>query len=402
MVSESLKSEVGIFLTRSNMYLLPLAGIFGANASGKSNLIKAIAFFQGSVTNPNSLNQPSTIHPLLKPYLLDKKTFAEPSFFEIVLWDREEKKEYKYGFEISSKRIESEWLEVTEKVNKKFVAKTIFYRNGNEFKIAPGHKKALGILTDKVLPTAPAVYVFAQFAHAQSVKLVNLVDQLVVIDGTRDVTVHSLQKLTEDPVLKDEVRDFLLGADISLKDFDISKEEVPQNQAQAMPIQLTSPDKNAKFNLVQFEVSTMHTRKDGVGVKFNLHDHESLGTQRLFGFAAFILQVLKNGQTIFIDEFANSMHPFISAALLKLFQNVDTNPNGAQLIFVTHDTYLLTDAVKLRRDQVWFAEKNKDEESKLIGLAEYRTRSDLNIEKNYLEGRFGGVPITTFRNNHGL
>jgi AAA15 family ATPase/GTPase len=129
---------------------------------------------------------------------------------------------------------------------------------------------------------------------------------------------------------------------------------------------------------------------------FKLGDHESVGTTQLFGFAAVVLDALDYGHTLMIDEFGSSLHPFISSAIVKQFVSKKTNRNGAQLIVFTHESYLLSKKSDLRRDQIWFVDKNEREETTMRSLAEYKTRNDYEVAKNYLEGRFGALPRLTF------
>jgi uncharacterized protein len=118
---------------------------------------------------------------------------------------------------------------------------------------------------------------------------------------------------------------------------------------------------------------------------------ESDGTQRLFEIAGLWLYVLEYGEVLLVDELDRSLHPVLSKALLKMFNDPQINKNNAQLIFTTHDTILL-DAEMLRRDQVWFTEKDKSM-TKLYSLLDFRPREDESLQKGYLRGRYGGIPF---------
>ncbi len=106
-----------------------------------------------------------------------------------------------------------------------------------------------------------------------------------------------------------------------------------------------------------------------------------------------LVQILDVGGVFVFDELGSSIHPFMSREIVALFQNKETNPKGAQLIFCSHETYLLSNLVGLRQDQIWFTEKNAQEETVLRSLLEYNMRSDSEFEKNYRQGRFGAVPV---------
>lgn len=129
-------------------------------------------------------------------------------------------------------------------------------------------------------------------------------------------------------------------------------------------------------------------RVAGQEVPFELSE-ESTGTRAWFGLIGPVLTALSRGQVVLIDEVDANLHPLLSARLLELFQDPDTNPAGAQLIFATHDTSLLN---FLNRDEVWFTEKESNGATTLTALAEFRVRQSVNLEKAYLQGRFGAVP----------
>ena len=144
--AEPLKTgKSNLFSTEFKTKLLPSAGIFGHNASGKSNLVKALAYMQWAMLNSDYLNQPTTKSPLLQPFLLNLESCKDPSFFQIVLWDAEKKTEYRYGFEISGERVVSEWLETVTKVKKNRRRREIFLRNSQEFlKLDESMKESVG------------------------------------------------------------------------------------------------------------------------------------------------------------------------------------------------------------------------------------------------------------------
>jgi AAA15 family ATPase/GTPase len=124
---------------------------------------------------------------------------------------------------------------------------------------------------------------------------------------------------------------------------------------------------------------------------FDLDDQESEGTQKVFTMAGPLLDTLKNGKILVIDEFDARFHPLISRAIVELFNSNKTNPNNAQLIFITHDTNLLSNKL-FRRDQIWFTEKNRYGVTDLYSLAEYKIRNDASFESDYIKGRYGAIP----------
>jgi len=124
---------------------------------------------------------------------------------------------------------------------------------------------------------------------------------------------------------------------------------------------------------------------------FDLQGQESEGTKKLFAMAGSLVNALDVGLTLFVDELDVKLHPLITRAVISLFNSKETNPKGAQLIFATHDANLLDNRL-LRRDQIWFVEKDRYGASHLVSLAEYRVRKEASFEKDYLQGRYGGVP----------
>jgi AAA15 family ATPase/GTPase len=143
-------------------------------------------------------------------------------------------------------------------------------------------------------------------------------------------------------------------------------------------------------------VSTIHKKFDDNGQhlsneKFYLIEDESEGTQKVFALAGILIDTLKNGSVLIFDELDARLHPLLSMAIVQLFNSNETNPNNAQLIFMTHDTNLLSNKI-FRRDQIWFTEKNKYGATDLYSLAEYKVRNDASFETDYIKGKYGAIP----------
>jgi AAA15 family ATPase/GTPase len=124
---------------------------------------------------------------------------------------------------------------------------------------------------------------------------------------------------------------------------------------------------------------------------FDLETFESEGTRKIFALAGYLVAALKEGSSLIVDELDARLHPLISQAIVKLFNSNETNPNNAQLIFMTHDTNLLSNKL-FRRDQIWFTEKNYYGATALYSLAEYNIRNDASFESDYIKGRYGAIP----------
>jgi hypothetical protein len=182
------------------------------------------------------------------------------------------------------------------------------------------------------------------------------------------------------------IRDFLSAADISIADV----QAVPRKGMQAQWVMsasgLQASQEEREFLMSVFE----HSTPNG-SAKFELHD-ESEGTQRLYGLIAPVLDCLRNGRVLVVDELDSSLHTLLVRRLITLFQTPALNPNGAQLIFSTHDTSLL-DHTLFRRDQIWFTEKDADQATRLYPLTDFSPRKQEAWERGYLTGRYGAVPF---------
>jgi len=183
-----------------------------------------------------------------------------------------------------------------------------------------------------------------------------------------------------------------LGFDeLKLEDHDIDVEALPRE----------IPDEVKKFILKNSDggkatsVQTIHKKfnEEGIFISNELFDinDESEGTQKIFSLAGPIIDTLKNGKMLIIDEFDARLHPKLSLAIVEMFNSKEGNPNNAQLIFMTHDTNLLSNKL-FRRDQVWFTEKNRYGATALYSLVEYKVRNDASFESDYIKGRYGAIP----------
>ena len=195
---------------------------------------------------------------------------------------------------------------------------------------------------------------------------------------------------------KDEILQLLKKLDLGFGDVKVEESEFTVD---SLPSELQDEIKN--FILKNggrkvISVQTLHRKFDEKGNHvstdmFDLDDQESEGTQKVFALAGPLVDTLKNGKVLIIDEFDARIHPLISRAIVELFNSNETNPSNAQLIFMTHDTNLLSNKL-FRRDQIWFAEKNRYGATDLYSLAEYKVRNDASFESDYIKGRYGAIP----------
>jgi AAA15 family ATPase/GTPase len=380
--------ENNVFKVDSDLQLLKSAAIYGANASGKSNLCKAIHFMKWFMVNSSKETQ-STDKIDVEHFRLSAETENQPSFFEIVFLLDGQK--YRYGFEADNIRVVSEWLFYVPKSRET----KLFERNKNKFSVSKSYK-ANGV-SQKTRNNALFLSVSAQFNVEIAENILNwLTNKLEIISGLDELfylryTVQCLSKNEN----SNQIIELIRKLDFGINTIELEEREIPLS---ALPNYLSDEMKNRlskNKNKVTF-IKTIHRKFDSDGKylsneSFDLSNHESKGTQKLFALAGLIFDTLKNGIVLFIDEFDASIHPLISYAIVELFNSSQTNPNNAQLIFMTHDTNLLSNKL-FRKDQIWFTEKNKYGATDLYSLAEYKVRNDASFEKDYIQGRYGAIP----------
>lgn len=375
--------ENNVFTVDDDLTLLKTAAIYGANASGKSNLAKALGFMRWFIINSSKDTQTSE-QIEVERFKLSDSTDSEPSFFEIVFFMNQKK--YRYGFEANRNEVVSEWLFYVPKLRET----KLFERKADSFTIAKIYK-ADGI-QQKTRSNALFLSVSAQFnvGIAESIltffgKNINLISGLDD-EGYRGYTIKCLQ----DNKNRDSILNFLkklsLGFDeIQLEEHDFNVESLPRE----------IPDEIKRFILKNSDggkatsVQTLHKKfnEEGVFISSELFDinDESEGTQKIFSLAGPFLDTLKNGKVLIIDEFDARLHPKLSLAIVEMFNSRDGNPNNAQLVFMTHDTNLLSNKL-FRRDQVWFTEKNRYGSTSVYSLVEYKVRNDASFESDYIKG----------------
>ncbi len=371
--------------------LLKSAAIYGANASGKSNFASALRFVKSFVIGSSRETQFADSIPV-EEFRLSTSDDGESSFFQVVfLMD---KKQYRYGFEVNSQEVVSEWL-FNIPTNKE--VKLFERRNGKITPSSTQFKEGKGI-DDKTRNNALFLSVVAQFNGAVSQKILQWFRSLSVISGlsdlgTREYTIRCLQSdKHKDEILKFVKRLDLGIDDIQIEEFKLTDESLPKNMPEDLRVAIL---KNTKID--KFAVKTVHKKFDKNGKQtalevFDIDSHESEGTKKLFSLAGPIMDTLKNGKILFIDEFDARLHPLITYEIIKLFNSNKTNPNNAQIIFATHDTNLLSNKL-FRRDQIWFAEKDKNGATHLYSLAEYKVRNDASFESDYIHGKYGAIPF---------
>lgn len=383
-------NPASVFPVNSQLKLLKSAAIYGANASGKSNLARALKFMQWFMINSSRATQ-TTDKIKVEPFRLSLETENQPSFFEIVMII--DGKQYRYGFEVTSEQVISEWLFYVPKKQE-----TELFNRVKDKIMMKKNLKADGI-DKRTRHNSLFLSVAAQFNVAIAEKILQGFDENVhIISGLND---GNLSAYTVECLLSDINRQAIVNL-IKTLDFNISNIQLKTFEQKDIHFPDGIPDffKDYLFkdsgNQMVF-VQTLHDKFDAGGniidqEKFDLLEQESEGTQKVFALSGLIVDVLKQGQTMIVDEFDARLHPLIGKAIIQLFNSPDTNPHNAQIILMTHDTNLL-DSKLFRRDQIWFTEKNRYGATDLYSLAEYNVKNDAPFEQDYIKGRYGAIPF---------
>ncbi len=367
----------------SGLKYLKGAAIYGANASGKSNLIEAINFLAEFVKKSATKLEPGDSTGT-EPFKLDHASLLNASEFEITFVTQEIR--FVFGVVLTPQRVLEEYLVAYPKGSPQKWYHRTFNESENSYTWAtPSTRfKDDKSLRDKTRENNLFLSVGPQWNHPQlSIAFDWFKSSLKVLHLNADNRVNShftAQLIKNNPAYYQLVLHLLRNADIGVVDANI-KEISTDNVSQ-----------NVSPSLVQkLEIKLLHKAEGVESVSLNFDTEESAGTQRFFSLIGPWLEILSNGYTVFVDELETSLHPILVRELLKLLFNSTTNPKGAQVIFSTHNTVLL-DSSLLRRDQVWFTEKTPEGATHLYPLTAYQPRKDEALAKGYLAGRYGAIP----------
>lgn len=391
--------------TNHNLRLLKSCVIYGANASGKSKFIEALVFMKSFVIHSSKDSQKGDRIPV-EPFKLNSVSELEPSEFEVIFTNGEVL--YRYGFEVTSKVVVSEWLYAKPKTKEI----ELFYRDYQDIEI---HKRNFqkgntlvkeGLIRDNALFLSVA----AQFNEKNSVDIIEWFKDIATISGIKEEGYEGFTiDKSKDPNFKNRILELLKAADLGIQDIQVEMldtEKLPNDMPKELIdfiIKKSEEDEDAEFLA---DVLTSHKKYDDnnnlVGkVSFSLDDDESFGTRKFFALTGPVLDSLENGRTLVIDELDSKLHPNLVCKIVSLFNSKEKNPKNAQLLFNTHDTNLLSSGL-FRRDQVWFTEKNKFGEGNLYSLADFKSddvRKNDPFEDNYIKGKYGAVPYLGYFDN---
>lgn len=386
--------ESNIFPVDDELSLIKSAAIYGANASGKSNLIQAINFMRWFVLNSSSRTQ-ITDEINVDGFRLSTETINKPSFFEMVFVLN--KKIYRYGFELDKKQVISEWLFYTPNIQEN----KYFERNKQKFNVLKRFSEGQ-LLDSKTRPNALFLSVVAQFNGKASEQILRWFEKIDILSGIKDNTsdVYTLG-LMEDENYREDILQLINKLDLGINDIKTKKMTISLDKFPPEILEAFARRDGKVINeletLSSLDIKTIHYKYDSHGTidsieEFYLDENESEGTKKLFAFVGPILHTLREGDILFIDELDARLHPLITKTLVELFNSSETNPNNAQLIFTIHNTNLLTKKL-FRQDQIWFVEKDQYGATDLYSLVEYKLSNDIIFEGDYIKGRYGAIPF---------
>lgn len=377
--------------------LLRSAVIYGANASGKSNLIKALQNMAKLVIH-SSANLAVSQHLDVRPFRLDESSANQPIEFEVTFVLNDVR--HQYGFALLEQRIIKEYLLVYKAAKpQRWFERYYDPETGRDaYELGSSLKGQKHVWEQATRPDALFLSTAVQLNSEQLRPIFDWFDKhLRVINDNAPLSIdHSIQLLRQDTGKK-AICDLLKTADISIDDIDVIVEENPAHTSivlftDLINKRLTPERKPINFyGAEQYKIRFHHKTPQGRAT-FDL-DEESSGTRSLLFTLGPMLEALEKGSTLFIDELDTSLHTLLVQHLVRLFHNPQLNPHGAQLVFTTHDTALLSKADLFRRDQIWFVEKDIDQASTLYPLSDFSPRKNEALERGYLMGRYGGLPL---------
>ncbi len=374
--------------------LLHSAAIYGANAAGKSNFIKAVQVMRQIVLNSAKNSQRGDALPT-NYFKLCESTIGKPTEFEIIFIADGVK--YQYGFSATAERVLEEWLyafpkskpqrwfiRAFDKENDEYVWDfSSFFAGKKQVWKESTRENALFLSTAVMLNSEQLKPIYDWFSDALNV---------TGIDGWNGAYTAELCAKGDE---KEEALKFLKSADLDIDDLKFESKKIDASALpDDMPLEIKSHLLKELEGKEFIEIKTVHKSAQGKDILFELEE-ESDGTRKIFSFAGPWIDTLKNGKVLFIDELHDSLHPHIVKFLVSLFHNKKTNPKNAQLIFTTHETSILDQDI-FRKDQIWFCKKDKQQETEIYPLSDFSPRKGAeNLEKSYLAGKYGALPVVS-------
>ncbi len=378
-----------------------VAGIFGPNASGKSNVLEALIFMNRAIRDSYRKWESANGGIPVQQFALEPEYSKEPSLFEAVYIDHGTR--FQYGFRLTAKQVVGEWL-YAYPTNRRQVwferdigTKSIYYF-GKSFS---GRNKVIADLTSRTS-------LFLSTAIANNHKLADSAGHWFgshfssAMPSEKLVRIRYTQKLSRRKAQWAEVAEMVKFADLGIEKVRVRHEKLEGRERERILRVFKALEEGASApaniesvidetaDVVEFGHSV--SDRDPVYLPLQM---ESLGTQTWFSLVGPILRALANGDTLLIDELDASLHPRLTSEIISLFEEPQRNPRQAQLLFTTHDTALMGNLLgerELSRDQIWFTDKGNDGATVLYPLTDFSPRKAENLERGYLQGRYGAIP----------
>lgn len=401
MEAGSIKELNASVIQKDSYRLLPAAVLYGANSSGKSNVLMALMTMRGVLLGSVRLNPKDELN--FQPFKLDLVSADNPTSFEIQFLQDEVK--YRYGFEYDKTHISKEWLYEKPIGQREF---NLFLRVEDEFEVSK-NRFPEGLGKESATPSNRLfVSLVAQLNGSKSMRILDWFNNCNYLSGlkSQEYEGFTLKMFSNHLEGCKEALDFFHHTQLGFKDLLVT-EKLLADDVFADKIHL--PD-TLRLKLMEelkdkkiMEAKTTHYIYNEVGEvsgleTFDKDDMESEGTKKVIEMSGPIFDTLKSGKLLVIDELDAKLHPLLTRSILQLFMDPEINTHGAQLIFATHDTNLLS-LTYLRRDQIWFTEKDQTESSDLYSLVEFKDvngtkiRNDRSVQKDYINGRYGAIPF---------
>jgi len=384
MEATALKEHEYNVAKTNNIDLLKVAAIYGANASGKTNVLQAFDYMKKRILVSDDSKKNS---PIDEENVFSFMINNEPISLEVEILAKNNKI-YKYGFEVLKDTIVSEWL-FEKRINKFY---TIFEREKNNVTMKANNKiSGLANIDERTLflniyskidkDNEDFNNVYEWFVNANYLDLGN--------PRFEDFINNRISlKILNDEKYKKELLRFIKTFDSGIEGIKTTPDSIEevQNNNRVVKIELIHRGEDNKLKALPLEL-------------------ESNGTRKMFHLFDFFMDALKNGMVLFIDELDAKLHPLLTRYIINLFHNSETNIGNGQLIYSTHDTVNLNKDT-FRRDEIWFTEKNRDGISEIYALSDYmleddedgkktsrKVRNDATYNKDYLTGRYGAIPV---------
>jgi hypothetical protein len=395
---DQVREDVG----KSTPDLLTSAVLYGANGAGKSNLLLALDFMRVAVTS--SFQAPADAAIAVTPFAFAEAASQAGSEFEAIFVEAGVR--YQYGFVLDRQRVRREWLYAfpdgkqqrwfergSDEAELGVPAKIEMPRPDNWY-FGPHFQGQKRLWQDATRANALFLSTAIQL-NAEQLRPVYdwFATRLAFIGRFQSVApAYTAERCLADASFKQRVVELLRRADLHVDDIDVRRERIDR-----VEVQTDAADHIRQFLAAELlgreipVVSLVHRAPNGREAHFKL-DEESAGTERLFGLVGPLLDVLDRARVLVVDELDSSLHAVLVKELVALFHRRDSNPRHAQLVFSTHDTTLL-DQDLFRRDQIWLVEKDRDLATTLVPLTDFSPRKGENLEKGYLQGRYGARPL---------